>query len=351
MRDWRSILVKKEESLISVIKIINKAGYRCALVVDKNKKLLGTVTDGDFRDKIFLKKNEKLAIENFMNKKPIFAFKTEGQNERKKKIYENSIFFLPILNKKKQVIGIDYFSNFLKTDENKKGNIFIMAGGKGMRMRPLTNSTPKSLLKVNGKPILELILDSIKNQGFKKIYISVNYLHKKIEKFVKNYQSDLEIKIFREKKELGTAGSLFFLKKEKIKDPIIVMNSDVLTNFNYNRLVEQHIKSKKKCSILSKKISLKIPYGVIDGDNKNKGSFNEIKEKPNINFSVMSGVNCFSPSVLRLIKNNKKMDINDLIKKIDKKFIQVLNDNFYWIDVGEKVDLEYINENFKYLYY
>ncbi len=351
MKNWRSILVKKEDSLLYVIQTINKAGYRCAIVVDKNKKLLGTVTDGDFRNKIFSQKNRKLAIKNFMNKNPVFSFKTESENQRKKKIFDNSIFFLPILNKKKQVIGIDYFSSFIKINENKKGNIFIMAGGKGTRMRPLTNNTPKPLLKVNGKPMLGLILDSLKDQGFKKIYISVNYLHKKIEKFINKYHADLQIKIFKEKKELGTAGSLFFLKKEKIKDPVIIINSDVLTNFDYNRLMEQHIKSKKKFSILSKNISLKIPYGVIDGDNKKKGSFNKIKEKPNLNFSVMSGVNCISPSVLKLIKNNKKMDINDLITKIDKKFIQVLNSNFYWIDVGEKVDLQYINENFKYLYY
>ena len=351
MKNWHSILVKKSDSLISVVNKINKTGYRCAIIVDKKKKLLGTLTDGDFRDKILSFKNRNLKVSNFMNKKPIFSLINERKNERKKKMWENSIFFLPILNQKKQVIGIDYFSNFLKTLENKKGNILIMAGGKGKPMGPLTKNIPKPLLKIKGKPMLQLILDSLKNQGFNKIYISVNYLHQKIEKFVKNYKSDLTIKIFREKKELGTAGSLFFLKKEKLKDPIIVINSDVLTNFDLNKLIEKHIKSKKKLSILSKNVSFKLPYGVIEGNDKKVGDFNKIQEKPNINFSIMSGVNCISPSILKIIKDNQKLDINDLVKKIKKKDIQVLSSNFYWIDVGEKIDLDYANKNFKDLYY
>lgn len=351
MKNWRSILVKKSDTLISVVNKINQTGYRCAIIVDKNKKLLGTLTDGDFRDKILSLKNRNLKVSNFMNKRPIFSFITENKNEREKKILKNSIFFLPILNQKKQVLGIDYFSNFLKTHENKKGIVFIMAGGKGLRMRPLTNNTPKPLLKINGKPMLQLLLESLKNQGFNKIYISVNYLHKKIEKFIKNYKSELNIKIFKEKKELGTAGSLFFLKKENLKDPIIIINSDVITNYDLNKLIEKHIKSKKKLSILSKNVSFKLPYGVIEGNNRKFGNFNKIQEKPNLNFSVMSGVNCISPSILKVIKNNHKLDINDLVCKIKKKEIQVLNSNFYWIDVGEKIDLDYANENFKDLYY
>ncbi len=198
---------------------------------------------------------------------------------------------------------------------------------------------PKPLLKINNVPIIERIIENFKRQGFYNFYISIKYLGKKIRQYIKKRKNlDVKIKFINEKKFLGTAGALSLINKNNVKFPIVLTNSDLITNINYEKLVYFHNKYKSDLTICVRNQIFEMPYGEIILEGK---KVSKIVEKPTSNSIVNAGVYVLGKKILKFTKFNKHLMMNDLIETSIKKKCKVLSFPIYenWIDVGNKDQL------------
>lgn len=332
MLDWKKSLLNKDSSIFDAIKNLETTAIQIVLVVDSKKNFLGTLTDGDIRTGIL--KGIKLSspIKNLMNKKPITVTKFLSYDDAIRIMQKNSINHLPIV-KKKKIIGL-YQANRERSFFEIKNLFVIMAGGKGKRLLPLTKNIPKPLLTYKKKCLIEHILVKIKETGFNNVYVSVNYLKKKIiDKLKDGSKYNLKIKYLQEKKVLGTAGSLSYL--ENITDkPILVSNCDVVTEMSYLKLLEFHDKKKSDLTVVVKEHQSINPFGQIKIKNS---KITNIVEKPMSLSYINAGIYVINPKMLKYIKKNKTLDMSGLISKLlnlKKKIVPYpITDK--WSDVSE----------------
>lgn len=259
-------------------------------------------------------------------------------NLKKKKLYQ-----CPILNKQKQLKDIVFYNqkNIISNH-----SVVIMAGGLGKRLLPYTEKVPKPLIKINGKPMLEKIITQLKKFGLNSIYLSLNYKSKMIENYFKNGSKlQVSIKYLKEKKKLGTAGSLSLLEK-KIGNPLIVMNCDIITNLDFNKLIDFYNKNKVSALMCVKEYKLQVPYGVV---NLNKYLIKNIDEKPVQKFFVNAGIYLINPNVIKFIPKNKYYDMPELFKKLikEKKKITAYPVTENWTDAGNFNELKKFNVSFE----
>ena len=337
------VLIFENNTIETALKKLNKNSMQILFVINKKKKFLGAITDGDIRRSLIKKIQITSKLKEVINKNSIYANQETSYEEAKIIMENNHIRYLPLLDKNKIIKS---FYSLEKKDLEKKKNIFfIMAGGFGKRLLPFTKKIPKPMLKIGNKPILEHIINGAKKNGFENFVISVHYLSKKIIKYFQNGKKfNINIKYIIESNPYGTAGSLRFIKKRS-SSPIVVCNGDVLSNLNYDDLLEFHNKKKSDFTIVVRNLVHKNPYGVV---NLNKNRVASLDEKKDIVMNINAGIYIINPKVLKLLKL-KKMDmpdfINLLIKRGKKIFSFPLKDN--WIDVGTKKNLKlskkYIN--------
>ena len=326
----KSPVIYKNKNISEAITKITKSKIKILFVVDKNNKLLGSISSGDLRRSIRKKIDLNQPVEKIMFKKPKY-FKKRNNNLSSIKEF----ICIPIVNKRKEIIDFEFSKNLIP---NKKNTVFLMAGGKGSRLMPLTKKTPKPLLKIKGVPIIEKIILNFVSQGFKNFIISVNYLGYKIKKYLGNGERlKVNINYINEKKYLGTAGSLSLLDSSISFFPLIVANSDLLSEIDYNNLVDYHNKKKADITICGKNKFFEMPYGEIL---ENHEKVNAIIEKPKIYHLVNAGVYVLDRKILKNIKRNKKLMMNDYIsqqlKKNKKVYCYPIYEN--WIDIGNKLD-------------
>ncbi len=330
-------LLKKEDNIRSCIEKINKNGSGFCVVLDKNKKVYGIITDGDLRRGLLKISNIDQSITSIINKK--YFYLDENNTYNSQIIFDENIDikFIPIINKKKQLVKILF--------KNQKENfhdipVVIMAGGEGKRLRPLTNKIPKPMIKIGKKPIIEIIVNRLKKQGFKNIFISVNYQKNVIiNHFRKNKISDMKINFIEESKFLGTLGSLsLFYKNYNFKGPLLVLNSDLYTNFNFRELIDYHTKSKSKFTVVVRQYEINIPYGLMEIKNN---KIVNIVEKPVINNHVNSGIYVIDNELKKYFKTVKKLDANEFMHSIikSKYLVNPFLMHEFWIDIGNYEDL------------
>jgi dTDP-glucose pyrophosphorylase len=305
-------LVKEESSIEDAIKVIDLNAKGVCLVTKKNKELLGLLTDGDIRRALL--KGGKLSdnIKNIVNKKFFFIKKKDlfKENiEKKKDLFSH----IPVLNKNK------IYSLLLKKDleiKRKENFIFILAGGLGKRMNNLTKRMPKPMLKINKKPILENQINFFKSKGFYNFIISVNYLSNKIIKYFgdgKKFGTNIEYS--KEKFFLGTAGPLSLLKPKRILNNFIIINGDIYADIDFGKILNYHEKNNNDLTLCATRQQYKFPFGVI---NQNTKTLDLINEKPELNFLVNSGIYIIKPKILKLLKFNKYLDMNNFINNLKK---------------------------------
>jgi NDP-sugar pyrophosphorylase family protein len=233
--------------------------------------------------------------------------------------------------------------------DEKENYVVLMAGGRGSRLKPLTNEVPKPMLKVGKKPILETIMDLFKSYGFKNFIISINYLADMVEGYFGDGKSfGVNIQYFRESKMLGTVGCIRYLKKYLTK-PFYVMNGDLLTKLDVRSMMDYHIDNKFDLTIGVKKYQYSLPYGVV---NTEGGRITSIVEKPVESWMVNGGIYCLKPSVIDFIPNEGSFDITCLIDKCINSGANMgayeIND--YWVDIGQLEDYYRANTEYDYIY-
>ena len=331
----KKVIISQDSTIFAAIQSLNASELKIALVVDKNKKFIGIINDGDIRRAFLRKYNINSSIRHILNKKPFFVNSISNLNSlSSEKI--NNYFHIPII-KNNKIIGLyvqNINSNILK--KNNKEYVVIMAGGYGSRLGSLTKRCPKALLKFNNKTLLQYILEHIKKNNFYNVYISVFFLKKIIKNFIYNNNCfSLKIKFLEEKEALGTIGSIRLIKK--ISRDFIVMNCDVISDINLNELIKFHKKEKSLLTIATRHFRYKNPYGVIVSRNNRFVSF---KEKPEVDFAINAGIYVLNKKIINIMNKLEIKSIEDLIMILKQKNYKISTYQFFenWRDFGSDKD-------------
>ena len=262
MKNLNNILIPPKTTLLDAIQVIDKAQTQVALIVNSEKKLLGSLTDGDIRRALMKKTELSEVVESFMFKTPLTASIDASNADILFSMKKNGINQMPILDHDEKVVDLKLLTEYLKPVA-RDNSVVIMAGGLGSRLKELTQNIPKPMLNVGDKPILETIVRSFVNQGFQNIWIAVNYHSEKIENYFGNGEEfNANIRYLKEDRRLGTAGALSLLPSAQ-ELPIIVMNADLLTSINYWEMIDAHVSSSVNATMAVREFEYQIPYGVI----------------------------------------------------------------------------------------
>ena len=310
-------LVFEETSIKTCLKKIDTLGYGSLIVVNQKKIFLGVVTDGDLRRAILKKNNTEKTIKNFCNKKAKFFNKMIDENFAKNFLLENSNNMAPVLNNKNQVQHIFFLKDLLSQKKLKNLNevVVIMAGGKGLRMRPFTNVFPKALLPFRQSTILEEIMISFEEDGYKNFLITTGFKSNNLVDYLKSKKKNKNIKFFKEKKPLGTIGGIKNFHHKLTKNFFLV-NCDTYLNLNYQKILDFHIDQKNYLTIIAAFDNFQIEYGICNI--KKNGQLINIEEKPNNEYLINTGSYVLNKNCLKYIKKGVPFSATELIEKLIK---------------------------------
>ena len=309
------------------------------MVVDDGDKLIGTVTDGDIRRGLIRHFSLDESIIEIMFKTPTTSLEKDSKEGVLLKMKELDLLQIPIVNSDRKVVGLETLQHLIEEDRF-DNPVFLMAGGFGKRLQPLTDNTPKPLLKVGTKPILENILNQFIAAGFHNFYISTHYKAEMVRNHFGNGSDwGVSITYLHEETPLGTAGGLGLLPKNLTDLPILIMNGDLLTKIDFKELLGFHLEEGGDATICTREYDFQVPYGVI----KTNGQYaSSIVEKPMHKFFVNAGVYVINPTMLDTIDGVSYLDMPDLLQgQIDSSAqVNVFPVHEYWLDIGQMEQFE-----------
>lgn len=344
MKNYKNVTLHPNSTIKEALRIIDSGAMKLAIILDENEKLVGTVTDGDIRRGLLGGLSLDDSVEGIIFKTPTVC-RIEDTKERILEIaIEKKLYQIPIVDNNGKLIGIEEVDELLKA-KNKSNKVVLMVGGLGTRLYPLTKNTPKPMLKVGDKPILETIILNFKKYGFTNIILSVSYKSEIIENYFGNGNKfGVNIEYIHEEKRMGTAGALS-LMKEKLKESFFVMNGDLLTNINFEHMMDYHSQNNSIGTMGVREYDFQVPYGVVNVDGINIKS---IEEKPIHNFYVSGGVYILSNEVLQYIPQNEYFDMPTLFEKIiaDGRKSISFPIREYWLDIGRMEEFEKANNEY-----
>lgn len=320
---------------------LNQTQGRGLVVVNSENYLLGMLTDGDIRR--FLLRNGALdePIENAMCKMPLVSRSKKLSPDIYEKAKRLLLKIVPILDSNDKVSDLFFMDGY---NSYAQSPVVIMVGGLGSRLGNLTKDCPKPMLKVGGKPLLEIILGRLVQQGFSDFYFAVNYKAEVIEQYFGNGEKfGCSIQYLREEKRLGTAGALSLLPQE-ISTPIVVMNGDLLTKVDFRYLSEFHMTHASPLTVCVRKYDFQVPYGVINIDSE---SIRSLDEKPTHSFFVNAGVYVIDAALLKHIPFNEYYDMTTFVNYLISRNTVVSCFPIFekWIDIGHVDDLNSARED------
>lgn len=342
----KHIIYKEQSVRDALIKLDVIAPSSILFVVDEDKRLLGSLTDGDLRRGFIKGLGFEHEILEFVQSNPVFIKENEYDINQLEKYREDLLKIIPIVDDSKSIIDVLDFSiskTLLPADA------IIMAGGEGKRLRPLTETIPKPLLKVGDKPIIEYNIDRLKNVGIKNIHLSINYLGDQlIDYFGDGSNRSLNIKYVKEDKPLGTIGSILLVDKF-MHDDIIVMNSDLLTNIDFTDFYKSFKDSNADMAVAATSYHVDVPYGVLEmGEGT---AVKSLKEKPRYTYYSNAGIYLLKKNLLSMIPNDEFYDITDLMERVLEMNLRLITYpiNGYWLDIGKHEDFKKAQEDIKHI--
>ena len=315
-------------------------------VTNDENKLIGSLTDGDLRRGFIKGLGFDDSIINFIQPDPKFISEEEFNQNQLEEFRNANFKIIPIINKDHIIVDILNFrfkTTLLPIDA------VLMAGGEGKRLRPLTENTPKPLLKVGGKPIIEYNIDRLAKVGVKNMYLSINFLGDQLVDYFGNGETkNINIKYIKEDRPLGTIGSVLLVDSFK-HDEILVMNSDLLTNIDFADFYKSFKESDADMIVASTSYHVHVPYAVLEADENQ--NIKSLKEKPRYTYFSNAGIYIIKKKLLEMIPRDEFFDITDLIEKVlemDHKII-TYPINGYWLDIGKHEDFKKAQEDIKHL--
>ena len=331
--------IRPNASLLEAMKKMDTIGVKTLLVFDADK-FIGLLTIGDIQRAIIKGTNLSSSILTILDKNKIYASIFDSQEVIQNNMKTLRAECMPVLDQNNELVDVLFWKDiFLNDDSNQREKIdlpvVIMAGGKGTRLKPLTNIIPKPLIPVGEKTILEEIMNQFETIGCTKFHMSVNYKYDMIEYYLSQLEHKYDISFFQEEKPLGTIGSVALLKG-KITTPFFVSNCDILINQDYRDVYEYNISNKNDITIVTAIKTYTIPYGVIEAEEG--GIMTGLSEKPEFNYMINTGVYILNPELIDLIPEGEFFHITHLMEKVRKNGGKVgcfPVSNGAWRDMGE----------------
>lgn len=338
MRDLVDYLVRPDASLRKVIEIIDRGAAQIALVVDDDNKLLGVTTDGDIRRALLRGESLDAPVEKIMFRSFRALPASATEEEALALMRRETLHQIPALDEQSRVVRLFLLEELIKP-KKRPNPVVIMAGGEGKRLRPLTQDCPKPMLRVGGKPLLEIILEQCIDAGFQHFYLSVNYLKNQIQDhFGDGARWHVRIDYLEETQPLGTGGALSLLP-QKPTEPLLVLNGDVLTRVDYGRLLRFHDEHQAAATLCVREHTTLIPYGVVHMDDMHVLG---LEEKPVLSHYVNAGIYLLNPALLDLVPQDRFFDMPTLLEQAmqHQHRVSAFPIHEYWLDVGHPETLE-----------
>lgn len=342
MKNFKDYTIPNNALVRDALEKLDGMGGQCIYIVDEHEKVCGSLTDGDVRRALIKGHALEDSVTAVMQPDFIYVPADHPLHQKRYLLEKNGIDSCPVIDKDGKLL--DIFS-YNEPAEPKEVDIVILAGGLGKRLGEITNKIPKPMVDIAGKPMVERIIEQFVGQGFRDIYMSVNYKADVIEDHFKCGQDfDCKITYLKENKRLGTAGPLSLLPKGTGR-PVIIMNGDLLTNVDFTKLLDFHKDHHAKITMCVRGHEVQVPFGVVELED---GIVSSFVEKPAYSYSVNAGIYILDHDVLSLIPEEEYYDMSSLLHMLleKKEVISSFPIMDGWIDVGRESDLAYAREFF-----
>lgn len=344
MKAWERTLVGPETTLRDALVAIDRAGSQMALVVSAERRLLGTLSDGDARRGLLRGLSLSDEVLTAMHLTPTVVNANEPRHTILATMRSRGLHQVPVVDDAGIVVGMEVLDDFLNTP-TRENWVVIMAGGMGQRLEPLTRDTPKPMLQVGSRPLLETIVRGYSSQGLRRFYFAVNYKAEQIERhFGDGSEFGVEIQYLREEQRLGTAGALSLLP-DSPRQPIVVANADLLTKEDFGHMLDQHAASGADATMAVREYEMQVPFGVV---RERDGCIEAIDEKPIQRFTVSAGIYVLSPNLIKLVPRATLFDMPSLFEAAMRRGLRTRCHRIdgYWLDIGRLPDYERANLDF-----
>ena len=343
------ICVAPATSLREAMAQMDRAGCGILLVADDARRLLGTVTDRDIRRAILANLDLAQPVEALLARKagtrfstPITASIGQERSAYLSLLKQHSILHLPLLDAEGRVAGLVTMDS-LVPEAPLALRAVVMAGGKGTRLHPLTEHTPKPMLRVGDKPVLEIIIDQLREAGIRQVTVTTHHQGEKISAhFGDGRDFGVALSYIEEERQLGTIGGLSLMAPPK--ETTLVINGDILTEVDFRAMLAYHREHQAELTIAVRQYDVKVPYGVIECEGSQVRGVNE---KPTFGFFVNAGIYLLEPGVYRLIPSRQRFDMTDLIQRViaERRMVVSFPICEYWLDIGEHAEYEQAHQD------
>lgn len=344
MKSWQEVLVSPHATLREALGVIDRSGSQMALVVDADRRLLGTLSDGDIRRALLKGVELSDQVGHAMHTSPQCARVGDDRTAILATMRRRGLHQMPVVDEQQRVVGLEIYVDFF--DSPRRPNwMVIMAGGLGSRLGDLTRDVPKPMLQVGSRPLLETIVRNVAEQGFERIYLAVNYKAEQIEgHFGDGARFGIDIRYLREEQRLGTAGPLSLLP-DTPSAPLVVTNADLLTKEDFGDMVDRHVESGAAATMGVRPYEMQVPFGVV---RERDGTIEAIDEKPLHRFMVSAGIYVLSPHCLELVPRGRSFDMPTLFDELIAcgQRARCHHVRSYWLDIGHLHDYERANLEF-----
>lgn len=344
-KDLSKFIIGHTSSILDAMHAINDNFSEVIFVRDSGDVIVGVITDGDVRRGLLSGLEMKDSVDRIMSKNFVSVDNSIDRAEALDLMKARDIRHLPVLDEDRRMVGVHLLRELI--GGRPKPNVaVVMAGGKGTRLGTLTEQFPKPMLKVAGRPILERLVLQLVGSGIRTIYISVNFMAEVIRDYFGNGEKfGCEIRYLEEspEKPLGTGGALSLLPRD-LKDPILVMNGDLIVKYDFDRLLEFHKEGEYCATVCSRSHIVEIPFGVL---NETDGALTSIEEKPALSFKINAGVYLIDPKLIQKLRRDEPISMPAILAEIlqtqgspqGRARVGVFEIQDEWTDVGRKEDL------------
>jgi dTDP-glucose pyrophosphorylase/predicted transcriptional regulator len=339
MTSWQSVLINPETSLRDAIAVLDRGGLQIAIVVNAERHILGTLTDGDVRRALLKQLPLETAAAEVMARSPRTARADSSKEKILHLMERHQLSQIPLIDHEGRVVGVETLHGLLH-GRSKDNAVFLMAGGFGKRLHPLTDNCPKPLLQVGDKPILEIIIENFVKLGFHRFFISTHYRPEMIrDRIGDGSRWDVDIQYVHEEEPLGTGGALSLLPADAIREPMFMMNGDLLTTLDVNKLLDFHDGHQAIATMCVREHEHRVPYGVIESDGVRITS---MVEKPAYRYFINAGIYVLSPEILRGLVPGQRIDMPTLLEQrmAAGSAVNMFPVHEYWLDIGRMEDFQ-----------
>jgi dTDP-glucose pyrophosphorylase len=335
---WKKSIVADTSTLEQVVRNLDSTALKIAIVVNESLELVGTISDGDIRRGLLRGLSLKNQITDIVHRNSLVVPPEMGREMVTQLMVANKIQQIPVIDSRRQVVGLHLWDE-IATTTKRLNTMVIMAGGMGTRLRPYTENCPKPMLLIAGKPMLELIIERAKSEGFRRFVLAIYYLGHMIEDyFGDGSRLQVEIKYLHEPSPLGTAGALDLLYPKPTL-PFIVTNGDVITDIKYGDVLDFHTRQNAKATMAVRVHEWQNPFGVVQTKGVEIIGF---EEKPISRSHVNAGVYVLEPSALNYLSHDCHCDMPTLFERLQEKSCRIVAYPMHepWLDVGRPEDLQ-----------